>query len=238
LVAVGIDIGSVATKAVAFNGHIVAHTVCPTGWSPAQATSEALRLLQERFPFSETDAVKVATGYGRVSAPGVQKTVTEITCHGRGAYYLNPAVRTVIDIGGQDSKVIQLNDRGNVVDFVMNDKCAAGTGRFLDVMMQLFGKEITDLDALATADTPVRINSMCTVFAESEVISLLAGGESREAVASGLVQAITERMKSLAGRVVLADQVMFTGAWLPAALCRRRSLHPSAGIFLRTPYPR
>lgn len=154
----------------------------------------------------------IATGYGRVSIEFADKRVTEITCHGRGAHYFNPSVRTIIDIGGQDSKVIRLNDKGRVVDFAMNDKCSAGTGRFLEVMASALEVELSGLAELSDgAQNIVSISSMCTVFAESEVVSLIARGLPREDIALGLHQSIADRTAGLVQRVGLEEPVMMTG---------------------------
>ncbi|WP_432404574.1 acyl-CoA dehydratase activase [Wukongibacter sp. M2B1] len=209
---VGIDSGSVATKAVLFDGEIVEKVIIPTGWSPKTAAEEALNLLLTRSKVNRDKVKKiVGTGYGRVSMAFVDKTVTEITCHGKGAHFLNNKVRTILDIGGQDSKVISLDSKGNVIDFIMNDKCAAGTGRFLQVMSNVLGFDVSELDTLARDVEPEPITSMCTVFAESEVISLLAKGVSKERTASGIVHSIANRGVSILGRVNLSDEIAFTG---------------------------
>ncbi|HHX86733.1 MAG TPA: 2-hydroxyglutaryl-CoA dehydratase, partial [Firmicutes bacterium] len=147
-----------------------------------------------------------------ISVPFANKQVTEITCHGKGAHFLFPAARTVIDIGGQDSKVIRLSDLGSVVDFAMNEKCAAGTGRFLEVMAQALEVKLEDMAQIARkALRSVSISSMCTVFAESEVVSLIAEGTPREEIIRGLHQAVADRTSGLVHRVGLEKQVVMTG---------------------------
>ena len=142
------------------------------------------------------------------------------TCHGRGAFYLDPAVRTVIDIGGQDSKVIRLNQQGKVLDFAMNDKCAAGTGRFLEVMATALEVELENLAALSDqAVRAISISSTCTVFAETEVVSLLAGGADRAEIARGLHESIAARTSSLVYRVGLDEAVMMTGGVAKNSRC-------------------
>lgn len=171
---IGIDSGSVATKGVLFNGEkIVNKIVIPTGWSPKNASLEVYEKLTNDI---DKDKIKkvVGTGYGRVSMDFVDKKVTEITCHAKGIHFLNNNIRTILDIGGQDSKVINLDNDGNVSNFIMNDKCAAGTGRFLQVTSNLLGSDVESIDKLAKDAIPQDISSMCTVFAESEIISLLA----------------------------------------------------------------
>jgi predicted CoA-substrate-specific enzyme activase len=154
----------------------------------------------------------VATGYGRNSVDFADKAVTEIICHATGAYFLNPNVRSVVDIGGQDSKVIVLDGHGKVKDFAMNDKCAAGTGRFLEVMARALEVDL-DLfgEASLKADNPSRISSLCTVFAESEVISLIAKGEKRENIIAGIHESVASRVAALANRVGVKQPIMMTG---------------------------
>ncbi len=210
--AIGIDSGSVATKGVLFDGQkIIKHIIVPTGWSPKNASEDVLKRLLEENGLKEEECVIVATGYGRKSISFADKEVTEITCHAKGAHFINNQVRTIIDIGGQDSKAISIDEQGNVVDFIMNDKCAAGTGRFLEVMVNLLGADISDLDSLTGNAEPETINSMCTVFAESEVISLLAKGASKDSVASGIIYSIATRTASLVGKVKITDKILFTG---------------------------
>ena len=171
---IGVDSGSVATKGVLFDGEkIVKKIIVPTGWSPMTTANEVYEKLKEGIPEEEIKKV-VGTGYGRGVMDFADKKVTEITCHSKGIHFINNDVRTILDIGGQDSKVINLDEDGNVVNFLMNDKCAAGTGRFLEVTSNILGSDITKIDELARGNNPVNISSMCTVFAESEIVSLLA----------------------------------------------------------------
>lgn len=209
---IGIDSGSVATKGVLFNGSIIKEITIPTGWSPKMASEEVLnRLIKESNIQKEHVKKIIGTGYGRVSMPFVDKTITEITCHAKGAHFLNPTVRTILDIGGQDSKVIRIDEDGNVIDFLMNDKCAAGTGRFLQIMANVLGKDVSDFDLLTKGGEPESITSMCTVFAESEVISLLAKEIPVENIASGIIHSIANRGVSLLDRIRIVDVVAFTG---------------------------
>ena len=203
MISIGIDLGSVAAKAAAYNGEkIVATTLLPTGWSPKDTGEQLFKEIIEKLNITKADvSAIVGTGYGRVSLPFIDKKVTEITCHGRGAYYIDPNIRTVIDIGGQDSKVIKLNDNGTVIDFLMNDKCAAGTGRFLQVMANALEVDVRELSKLANGSKPANINSMCTVFAESEVVSLIAEGTSKEAIASGLLHSVCNKTYALASKI-------------------------------------
>lgn len=213
-VVAGIDVGSLSAEVVLLEGErLLGYVILPTGSNSKTAAERALEAALEKTGLTR-QAVRyiIATGYGRISVPFADKRVTEITCHGRGAYHLLPGARTVIDIGGQDSKVIRLNDRGTVVDFAMNEKCAAGTGRFLEVMAQALEVELEEMGALGLAAArPVPISSMCTVFAESEVVSLIAQGLPREEIARGLHEAIADRTAGLAYRVGLEERVIMTG---------------------------
>lgn len=210
---VGIDVGSVAAKAVVFDGqNILSQKIIPTGWSPKESGIELFESILSDAQIERNDIKSiVGTGYGRISLPFIDKKVTEITCHGKGAYFIDPSIRTVIDIGGQDSKVIKLDDNGNIIDFLMNDKCAAGTGRFLQVMAHALEIDISELSNVAKGATPQNINSMCTVFAESEVISLMAGGASKESIAAGLLKSVCSRTYTLVSKVGFEKNVFFSG---------------------------
>lgn len=193
---IGIDIGSTAAKVVVMKeDKIVDKMSMPTGWSSVETSENILNELEKRG-YKREDSKIVGTGYGRVAIPYADKTVTEITCHGLGAYYLYGADCTVIDIGGQDTKIISLQD-GVVADFIMNDKCSAGTGRFLEVMANILGVKINELIELSKNGSDTKITSMCTVFAESEVISLIGRGEKRENIAYGVVHSVIERVGQL-----------------------------------------
>ena len=167
----------------------------------------------EGLGLNESDiSCSVVTGYGRNKYEGCDLEVSELTCHALGSQIIFPEVRTVIDIGGQDAKVICLNDSGRMTNFVMNDKCAAGTGRFLDVMANILRADISELEVLASkADSPATISSTCTVFAESEVISQLANGESRENVIAGICNSVVSRVSSLARRAGVKEKVCMSG---------------------------
>ena len=208
---VGIDSGSVATKGVLFDGNnIIKKIIIPTGWSPKYASLEVYNKLTKDIEKSDIKKV-IGTGYGRVSMDFVDKKVTEITCHAKGVHFLNNNIKTILDIGGQDSKVINLDNDGNVSNFIMNDKCAAGTGRFLQVTSNLLGTDVGSIDDLAKGAEPEIISSMCTVFAESEIISLLAKSVSKESIAAGILQSIANRSKSMLSRIDILDEIAFTG---------------------------
>lgn len=198
---IGIDVGSTATKAAVVDdvtGELLQTALIPTGFSSVDA-AERMRAELERAGFGpEGGAGCVATGYDRVAVPYAGKVVTEITCHGRGASRLFGPDGTVIDIGGQDTKIIQLK-AGRVAKFAMNDKCAAGTGRFLEVMADRLGVSQRELSCLAAVGEPIRIASTCTVFAKSEVISLIGRGEERANIARGIIDSVVERVSALVG---------------------------------------
>lgn len=192
----GIDIGSTASKVCIFKDNKIKGTfVYPTGWSSVKIADEIKEKLI-KMDINKDNCKIVATGYGRVSVPYADKTITEITCHGKGAYYLLKEDCTVIDIGGQDTKIITVQD-GNITNFTMNDKCAAGTGRFLELMANTLGLDINQMCQMAKCGSGITISSMCTVFAESEVISLIGSNKKREDIAYGVIESITSKVKAL-----------------------------------------
>ena len=208
---IGIDSGSVATKAVLFDGEkIVKKVIIPTGWSPKMTSRQAYDIIAEGI---DKDKIKktIGTGYGRVSMDFVDKKVTEITCHTKGMFFLNKNIGTILDIGGQDSKVINLDRDGNVTNFIMNDKCAAGTGKFLEVTSLKLGSDIENIDNLAKDATPENISSMCTVFAESEIVSLLAQDIPKERIAAGILKSIANKGVSMLSKGNIDGELAFTG---------------------------
>lgn len=214
----GVDIGSLTAKAVVLeDSGIIATSLVFTGYNSRQAGRRTLDMALEEAGLAESDlACIVATGYGRLSADFTDEKVTEITCHARGAHFTNPEARTVIDLGGQDSKAIAIDDRGKVLDFVMNDKCSAGTGRFLEVMAHALEIELDDLGALSLqSKSPAAISSVCTVFAESEVVSRVAEGVSKVDIVAGIHQAIASRIYAMAVRIPIEQKIIMTGgvAW-------------------------
>ena len=211
----GVDVGSTASKCVILKDgkEIVAKAVISVGTGtsgPARAIKQAL----EEIGYHSIEQLDgaVATGYGRNSLEEVPAQMSELSCHAKGAYFLFPKVRTIIDIGGQDSKALKVGDNGMLENFVMNDKCAAGTGRFLDVIAKVLEVDLNDLEKLdEQSKVDVAISSTCTVFAESEVISQLARGTKIEDIVKGIHTAIASRVGSLAKRVGIKDQVVMTG---------------------------
>ncbi len=211
----GIDSGSTSTNAVIINGkkEILSSTVIRTGAKSINSAERALNDALQKAGIRREDLSKiVSTGYGRVSIPFADEDITEISCHAKGAHFLNPDVRTILDIGGQDSKAIRLDEAGSVTDFVMNDKCAAGTGRFLEMMARSLEVSIEELGPLSLkAKNAAEISSMCSVFAESEVISLIAQNRDPESIALGIHHAIAGKAVSLLQRINPAPVYMMTG---------------------------
>ena len=214
--AAGIDSGSTSTDAVILDrsGRIVAYSIVPTGAGAKAGARQALEEALTRAGLTEADlGARVYTGYGRDFIGGEGgAAVTEITCHARGAHHLDPEVRTVVDIGGQDSKVIRLDAEGAVQNFVMNDKCAAGTGRFLEMMARTLQIPLSEMSTLGLAwKKDVTISSMCTVFAESEVVSLVAQSTAPADIIHGLNKSVAGRTAALAKRVNGTPKYMMTG---------------------------
>lgn len=210
----GIDIGSLTTKAVILDpgGRMVTSGFARSGY---QSRETALQLVKSLLAGANIDdgqvRYTVATGYGRITFPA-DREVSEITCQAKGIFELFPTAKTVIDIGGQDSKVIRLLAHGKVGDFAMNDKCAAGTGRFLEVMAGALETGVEELGRLALQATfEATVSSICTVFAESEVISQIAKQTPKEAIARGICRSVASRVALLAKRVGVAPDVVFTG---------------------------
>ena len=211
----GVDSGSTSTDVVILDKdrNIVAQAILPTGAGAAAGAQRALEQALGQAGLTPEDITAcVTTGYGRAAVQMGEKSITEITCHAKGAHFLDPSVRTIIDIGGQDSKVIRVDEGGNVVNFVMNDKCAAGTGRFLELMARTL--ELT-MDEMSTAGLDWRediaISSMCTVFAESEVVSLIAQNKSRADIVHGLNESVAAKTCALVRRVGGEPAYMMTG---------------------------
>jgi predicted CoA-substrate-specific enzyme activase len=214
VVTLGIDIGSVSTEALLLEEGTVAWSgKIETGSSSSKAADRIVAVMGEEGGVARADIDRiVTTGYGRNATSWGDRSVTEIWCHARGAFHLNRRVRTVIDIGGQDSKVIRINGEGKSEDFVMNDKCAAGTGRFLEIIARTLERDVGDLGDLALrAEESVRISSICAVFAESEVVSLIAQGRSVEVILRGIAEAVASRVTGMADRLGVRPPVMLTG---------------------------
>ncbi len=210
----GVDIGSLSTEVVLLNEQdILAQIIVPTGANSKQAGQEAFQIALDKAGYQRSDIdYIVSTGYGRISTPFADKQITEITCHAKGMFYLNPEIRTLIDIGGQDSKAIKLAPDGSVEDFVMNDKCAAGTGRFLEVMAQALEVDMEQfVNTGKHQGEQVEVTSMCTVFAESEVVSLIAEGYEKGKIIRGLIASIGERTETMADRIQIEAPIAMSG---------------------------
>jgi predicted CoA-substrate-specific enzyme activase len=214
MISAGIDVGSRTTKIVILdNATIISKELINTGWRPVESAQTVYKDALQKSGINESDiAIIIATGYGRVMLPFANETVTEITCHARGARFINSDIHTVIDIGGQDSKVIRIDAFGFVEDFAMNDRCAAGTGKFLEFLAHTLGTDVFEFGKLALAShSPSVISSMCTVFAESEILSLLAERTPIPDIVAGLHRAIAQRIEGLVDLVGYSETVALTG---------------------------
>jgi predicted CoA-substrate-specific enzyme activase len=214
----GVDIGSVTTKAVIINEQeeVLAFSLILTSYDRQQSGADVLELALKEAGQTKDDIVYiVATGYGRRSISFANEVLPEIVCHARGTKLLFPTARTIIDIGGQDSKVIQLDMDGGVTKFEMNDKCAAGTGRFLEVLAERILKTpVTEFGALALqSKDPCTLSSICTVFAESEIISLLSQHRTKEDIAYSMCISIAKRVISMGvgGQISYEEPIVFSG---------------------------
>lgn len=206
MIVAGLDLGSVNTKLVILNdGEAVIKKTVPSRFDPVTAGRELLERTCREYEIEKL----VVTGYGRVSFPE-SHVVTEITCQAKGCHSFYPDIPFILDLGGQDAKVIRKNSQGKVVSFIMNDKCAAGTGRFLDVIFKGLDLTASDIDLAAEAE-PVTINSMCTVFAESEVVTLLAKGTPKISVLAGLFKSTATRLARFVESQGQPEMLIFTG---------------------------
>jgi predicted CoA-substrate-specific enzyme activase len=209
----GVDIGSTMTKVVITNGNTLTSIIGPTGAEHRRLAHQVIQaaLIKAKLLFTEINFV-VATGYGRINVPFADRQITEISCHAKGVRALFPSARTVIDIGGQDSKGIKLTPEGKIAGFVMNDKCASGTGRFLEVIAEALGIKLEEMGNLSLeASTKVRISNTCTVFAELEVVSRLADGIPIQDIIAGLHDAIAGRIVHLVTGLKIEKDVVISG---------------------------
>ena len=214
MITLGIDIGSTTSKCVLMKdgSDILAYSL-RIGGLGTEGPEEALEELWEKTSYTPDQVDRtIVTGYGRNKYEGADGEVSELTCHALGGRFVFPEMRTLIDIGGQDAKIISLSESGRMSNFVMNDKCAAGTGRFLDVMANILRMDIDELDECAAkSENPASISSTCTVFAESEVISQLANGVSRPDLVAGICESVASRVSALARRAGVVPQVCMSG---------------------------
>jgi predicted CoA-substrate-specific enzyme activase len=236
-VVAGVDIGAGTAKAVIFGDcRIISFWVLPTGYDSVEAARKVIEqaLKKAGVLFSDLDRI-VSTGYSRNIVPFAHKAMTEIMCHARGANFLIPQTRTVIDIGCQDSKAIKLDERGMVTNFVMNDKCAAGTGRFIEVMAQALGLRIEEVGPVALASKDYcDISSTCTVFAETEIIAQRAQGRNREDLIAGALKSIAKRVMIMASSVGLVKEVAFTGG-VAKNIGVKKALEEAFGVGILVP---
>ena len=212
----GCDVGSTYTKAVILDeqGNIVAHTTIRSKINSEQSAVAAMAEVCEKAGLKDSKDLSylIGTGYGRNKVPFADENISEISCHAMGVHVTDPSVKAIIDIGGQDVKAISVGPNGIVKRFFMNDKCAAGTGRFLEVMAKILGVDISKLAAIdEKADYAATISSTCTVFAESEVISQLSKGEKMQNIVAGIHQSVASKAAALAGRCGVEDDVVLTG---------------------------
>lgn len=210
MIYIGIDIGSTASKVVS-RGEQEFYFTLPTGWN-SKETAAAIRrhLLERDVDVAAEDVTIIATGYGRISVDYADSIVTEITCHGKGGAHLASEDCTIIDVGGQDTKIINVQN-GIVTDFLMNDKCSAGTGKFIEIMANRLNVTIDELFDLARIGAPLQISSTCTVFAESEIINYMGEGRSREDIAAGVIDSVAAKVAVMCQRLKLLDHVIVTG---------------------------
>ncbi|MGD0854371.1 MAG: acyl-CoA dehydratase activase [Dehalococcoidia bacterium] len=210
----GIDIGSTMSKAVIVDaaGTMRAYVVGPTGAEHRRRANKVMEdVMQKAGIILDEVAYIISTGYGRVNVPFADKQVTELTCHARGVSALFPDVKTAIDIGGQDAKVLKIKN-GKLTDFLTNEKCAAGTGRFLEVAAETLGLDLNEMGRISLqTNTPVKINSLCTIFAQQEIISRLSEGQPLPDILAGVYIAVTTRVVKLARQLKVEPPVVFTG---------------------------
>jgi predicted CoA-substrate-specific enzyme activase len=213
--AAGVDVGSTQTKAVVIdeNARIVGRALLDTGANVVVAAENAyVEALKSGAVQEEEVGYVVGTGYGRYRVTFGNTQITEISCHGRGAVHMFPGTRTVVDMGGQDTKAIRVSPSGQILDFCMNDKCAAGTGRFLGAVAAALDIPLSELGVIAlTSEKPVKISTTCTVFAESEVLAWLGRGKKVEDIVLGVHRSIVSRSLGLMRRVGIESEVTFTG---------------------------
>lgn len=208
----GIDIGSTMTKVVIMDNGIISSVMGSTGPEQRRLANKVMEKALHRVNLSFKEITYlVATGYGRINVPFADKQITEITCHAKGAAHLFPEAKTIIDIGGQDSKAIKIQN-GRPIDFVMNDKCAAGTGRFLEVTADALGIPIQQMGPIAlNAKNPAQISNICTVFAEQEVVARLAEGVPLDDLVAGILESLASRISRMVNRLKVEKELVITG---------------------------
>jgi len=214
MIVAGCDVGSLTAEAVIMSdGEILSSEIIGVRPKPEQSAKDVMdKALQKAHLALEDIDYCISTGYGRERIPFARDNISEISCHGKGAHWLIPSVRTVIDVGGQDCKVIRVDANGKLQNFIMNDKCAAGTGRFLEVMAKTLEIRLDEIGPLSLlARNPVVITSMCSIYAQTEVAASIAQGAGRHDLAAGITRAMAERVNSLVVRVGVEEDVVITG---------------------------
>jgi predicted CoA-substrate-specific enzyme activase len=229
----GIDVGSRTIKVVILgDSGILSSTVLYSGIHPNKKAQNALKTTCGQLGLRKHHIqAMVGTGYGRVSLSFTDATATELSCHAKGVHFCNPEIRTVIDIGGQDSKVIHLDGQGNMTDFAMNDRCAAGTGKFLEMVARTLEIDLTVLANMRPTARPATINSMCVVFVETEIVSLLANEVSPARIVTGVNRAFSQRIGNMVKRLGIRSKVAFTGG-----VAKNRGLAQALSTFLDQPF--
>jgi len=211
----GCDIGSTTGKAVVMkDGEIIASMITPSTTRPEETARIAMDEALKQAGLSSIDDLDyiVGTGYGRLKVAFAKENISEISCHARGAHWMSPTIRTVVDIGGQDCKVMSIDDKGKVVEFVMNDRCAAGTGRFFEGMARVLACGLEGISSLENqSETPSSITSQCSVFAESEVVTLINEGHDLNSIIAGINGSVAGRLNSMVRKVGLIEDVALTG---------------------------
>jgi len=209
----GVDVGSTMTKVVILGDGITASVIGPTGPEQRRLANRVMEqaLQRAKIPFRAVTYI-VSTGYGRINVPFADRQVTEITCHARGVSHLVPGARTVIDVGGQDSKAITINEKGRPTDFIMNDKCAAGSGRFVEVIADTLDIPLNDVGILSLQSShPAKISDICTIYAQQEVAARLAEGAPVADLLAGVHRALADRISRMAQRLKVREVVALTG---------------------------
>lgn len=231
----GIDSGSTQCKSVLFDGAALVDSHClKTGWDPQRSARESREALLERNALVREDVLVVTTGYGREAIEGADFSFTEISCHALGALHLEPRCSGVIDIGGQDSKVIKI-ECGKVSNFMMNDKCAAGTGRFLSMAADTLGIGLEDIDDFTSTEGALPIASMCTVFAESEIIGALAQQKDRSQIMAGVLRSIAQKIQQMTSKLAFdADALLLMTGGLARSAKLVAALEEATGLTVRT----
>jgi predicted CoA-substrate-specific enzyme activase len=239
MITAGVDIGSRTAKALIFKDNkILSYGIIPTGADSIKTAQNVMNMALKNTALSLRDiGYLVSTGYGRVLVPFANKNITEISCHAKGAHWFFPTVRTVLDLGGQDCKAIRCDEKGHITNFVMNDKCAAGTGRFMEVMAKTLELPLDDIGKLSlqTVKEPCSISSVCAVFAKSEVLALLRRGEDKNDILAGLCEAFASRVFNLLSMIEIEREFVITGG-IAKNIGLVRRLEERAGLSANIPF--